>query len=257
MFGKRLIRRLATGVFPELADLGARLRAIESAFSVLATDARYDGDEGSFNGQALRRELVAGILRRMQPATIVETGTFLGSTTGFLAGFGVPVVSSEISAPLAYAAKQRLSDLRNVTVKLGDSRRMLAQLVADGVNASSTFFYLDAHWLDDLPLRDEMRAIDENWANYIVLVDDFEVPGDRGYGYDDYGRDKALRHGYLEPCLRGKPVDVYFPSAPSQRETGARRGCVFVARGDANRQILRDSAGLARFPARRAQHASE
>jgi hypothetical protein len=249
MFVKRLIRRLATGAFPELANIGARLRAIESAFAVLATEARYDNDDGSFNGQTIRRELATDIIRRMKPSTIVETGTFLGSTTGYLARFDVPVHSSEISAPLYFAARQRLSQFRNVTLTLGDSREMLARLVADGANASATFFYLDAHWHDDLPLFDEVTMIDEHWASYIALVDDFEVPGDPGYGYDDYGGKKVLRYSCLEPCIRGKAIEVYFPSAPSDLESGSRRGCVFLAKGNANSQILRESEGLSPFPA--------
>jgi len=256
MFVKRLIRKLATGAFPELADIGVRLRAIESAFSILATDARYDNDDGSFNGQAIRRGLVTDIIARMKPATIVETGTYLGSTTGYLARFDVPVHSSEISAPLLFAARQRLSQFRNVTLRLGDSRRMLAQLIADGVNASSTFFYLDAHWLDDLPLLDEMRLIDGNWASYIALVDDFQVPGDSGYAYDDYGANKVLRYAYLEPCLRGQSIEVYFPNAPSHQETGGRRGCVILAKGSANTRVLRESEGLSPFTSRHGQNAS-
>jgi hypothetical protein len=256
MFFKRLIRRLATGAFPELANIGARLRAIESAFSVLATEARYENDDGAFNGQAIRRELATDIILRMKPSTIVETGTFLGSTTGYLARFDALVHSSEISAPLYFAARQRLAQFRNVTLTLGDSREMLARLIANGVNASPAFFYLDAHWHDDLPLLDEVTMIDEHWASYIALVDDFEVPGDPGYGYDDYGRNKVLRYAYLEPCLRGKPIEVFFPNARSHRETGGRRGCVFLAKGIANTRILRDSEGLSPFPARHGQSAS-
>jgi hypothetical protein len=61
-------------------------------------------------------------------------------------------------------------------------------------------------------------------------VDDFQVPGDSGYGYDDYGPGKALTLDYVRPLRDQYGLRVYFPSAPAADETGACRGCaVFVS----------------------------
>jgi hypothetical protein len=47
------------------------------------------------------------------------------------------------------------------------------------------FFYLDAHWYDDV-LAEEFDLIAEHWARYVVMIDDFVVPHDPGYEYDTY-----------------------------------------------------------------------
>ena len=56
---------------------------------------------GPFNGQAHRRQMFAEIVEACKPAAIVETGTFRGVTTEFMAKFSrVPVhtVESSLSA---------------------------------------------------------------------------------------------------------------------------------------------------------------
>ena len=54
-------------------------------------------------------------------------------------------------------------------------------------------FYLDAHSDDDYPLQDEIKYIVENYKNFILLIDDFQVPEDDGYGYDSY-RGKKIEY---------------------------------------------------------------
>jgi hypothetical protein len=54
------------------------------------------------------------------------------------------------------------------------------------------FFHLDAHWEGDLPLQEEIEIILGRFPNFLIMIDDFRVPGDSGYGFDDYGRGKML-----------------------------------------------------------------
>ena len=62
------------------------------------------------------------------------------------------------------------------------------------------------------------------------MIDDFQVPGDAGYGYDDYGAGKILSLPYLHvDKLPG--LKLYWPSARSAEETGFRRGCLVLATG--------------------------
>ncbi|MGH7488291.1 MAG: hypothetical protein ACREMY_22235, partial [bacterium] len=60
----------------------------------------------------------------------------------------------------------------------------------------------------------------------VLMIDDFQVPGDPGYSFDDYGPGKALTSEYL-PELNG--WGLFYPCAPSSSETGARRGCAVLA----------------------------
>ena len=60
------------------------------------------------------------------------------------------------------------------------------------------------------------------------MVDDFEVPDDPGYAYDDYGSGKRLCLDYLQP-LSSLGLAPFFTTLPSERETGRKRGCVVLA----------------------------
>jgi hypothetical protein len=55
-------------------------------------------------------------------------------------------------------------------------------------------------------------------------VDDFQVPGDHGYGYDNYGVGKALTREYIVPLVSQFELSEFYPRTPSSVETGGRRG---------------------------------
>jgi hypothetical protein len=74
-----------------------------------------------------------------------------------------------------------------------------------------------------------------------------EVPGDPGYGFDDYGAGRQLALPYLAP-LGAPELTAFFPAVPSGQETGARRGCVILATTPAIAQHLRGIATLRPLP---------
>ena len=170
--------------------------------------------------------------RALPHQRIVETGTFLGTTTEFFAQLGLPVTTAENNLEFAVQARERLRRWQNVDFQQADSVQVLRKLTRDPIDRGvPTLFYLDAHWQNHLPLREEAELAFGHFAKAVVLVDDFVVPDDAGYGFDDYGPGKRLDLDYL---LRGQlpPLSIYFPAALSRQETGARRGCV-VATADA------------------------
>jgi hypothetical protein len=59
-----------------------------------------------------------------------------------------------------------------------------------------------------------------------VVIDDFEVPWDRGYRYDDFGPGAKIGIDLL-PQL--EQFDCYLPSDPATSETGMRCGCAVLA----------------------------
>jgi hypothetical protein len=95
---------------------------------------------------------------------------------------------------------------------------------------STLFIYLDAHWGNDLPLAEELEIVFGACEGAIVMVDEFEVPFDAGYGFDDYGPGKALTAAYIEPAIVSHSLGTFYPSTPSASESGARRGCVVLAK---------------------------
>ena len=63
---------------------------------------------------------------------------------------------------------------------------------------------------------------------HVIVVDDFEVPGDAGYRYDDYGGGKRLCLEYIS-AFADPDVEAFFPSTRSPQETGRRRGCCVLS----------------------------
>ena len=188
---------------------------------------------GPFNGQIGRTCLVQHLLQKLKPSLIVETGTFRGTTSVYLAQTGLPVVSIEAHARNFGFAKQQLAHFDNIKLLLGDSRHHLRHGLSEWIGGPSLdvnlFAYLDAHWYEELPLAEELEIIFEYVPTAIVMVDDFQVPGDQGYGYDDYGPGRALIASYVAPALERFGLAAFYPTLPSSEESGARRGCVVLA----------------------------
>ena len=160
---------------------------------------------------------------------MVETGTYRGTTTLFLAQvFHAPVHSVEINPRFHYYAWLRTRRVANVRLALGDSRQFLRALARDrNVPKQEVFFYLDAHRPGNVPLPEELDVICRAWDQSLVMIDDFEVPGDPGYGFNDYG--PGLR--FDTELLSGATGDYrrFYPATPSREETGYRRGFILLA----------------------------
>jgi len=183
---------------------------------------------GPFNGQSSRRQACLSLIRACNFQFIVETGSFRGSTTLFLAqnASGAPVYSCEHNARNFHFAKCRLAKIPNTFLFNADSRTFLRNLKVP--RDARVFFYLDAHWGKDLPLRAELASILEQFQTFVIMIDDFEVPGDPGYSFDDYGPGKQLSLRDF-PLHRDEQIVCYVPSAPSSEETGLKRGTVVAA----------------------------
>jgi hypothetical protein len=185
---------------------------------------------GPFNGQQRRAAAVGAMFARIPFTAIVETGTFRAITTRFLRTLSAaPLATIEINPRYHHYSRQRLAGQPNLFMFLGDSPAVLELLAADAAwTDGPAFFYLDAHWLDNLPLVDELRIIRARWPHFVAVIDDFRVDGDDGYRYDDYGPGKSLERNLLEvPELAG--LHLFWPAAPSTDETGMRQGWVVVA----------------------------
>jgi hypothetical protein len=197
---------------------------------------------GPFNGQPARQALFRDMVAKLRPYAIVETGTYLGTTTEFLAQTGLPVYTIEADPRNYGFVRARFWRTHNaITVLCGDSRAALRKLL-DGplrdIAHQRLFFYLDAHWNEDLPLAEEIDIVFGRCPLAVVMIDDFQVPSDDGYGYDDYGPGKALISEYIAPALSEHRLQAFYPSTPSAEEGGSRRGCVVLAKEDIHESAL-------------------
>jgi hypothetical protein len=152
-------------------------------------------------------------------------------TTEFFAKFGRPVYTIEVNRRSYAFSRARLRLFRNVTLLLGDSREALRRLFngqLQSVINLTIFFYLDAHWGTDLPLIEELEIIFAQCPGALVMIDDFQVPGDSAYGYDNYGPGEALTPAYIAPAVETYRLTAFFPATPAVQESGMRRGCVVL-----------------------------
>lgn len=185
---------------------------------------------GPFNGQKFRQQIFNDLWKTFHFTGIVETGTFRGVTTDFMAqNSDTRIFSVESEPRFFHYAKLRLRGHKGVRITNSDSRVFLENLITDdSVPKSQCFFYLDAHWNTDLPLFEEVKLIGDNWHDTVIMIDDFEVPDDADYKFDDYGDGKKLGLDYLGGEVLSK-WSVYFPSGRGADDTGIKRGCVVLA----------------------------
>jgi len=187
---------------------------------------------GAFNGQERRQTLFDQLLQELTIVTIVETGTFRGTTTAYMAKTGLPIFSCELRPRYFHYSSLRLANIPNIRLERADSRRFLRELLDENLlPPGPALFYLDAHWEHDLPVWEEVDQIFSRHPSPVVMVDDFRVPTDSGFAYDDYGKGKCLSVTDLHEAVTARP-SMFFPKHASAHETGARRGCVVLAQGD-------------------------
>jgi len=209
----------------------------------------WDKWGGPFNGQQFRQRIFFDLINQFPVKAIIETGTYRGTTTTLFATTPLPVYSVE-THPRFYAySKMRFRHQRNkVHLYNNDSRAFLTMLSKDPVvPKEAVFFYLDAHWKDDLPLREELEIIFTYWQRPIVMIDDFQVP-DSDYNFDDYGPGKTLNLDYLQPVITAYNISVFFPAVDVAEETGVKRGCVVLCQEKTGTEIEESISSLQVYP---------
>jgi len=165
------------------------------------------------------------ILRLGLPnATWIETGTYLGDTTGLLAAQGGPVISIEPAAVLATRAAERFRGNPLVKIVCGTSEERLASELArvhGDVN-----FWLDGHFsggathrgVSECPVRSELNCIAAarpRLGRLRVLIDDAR----------HFGCGESRRPDY-------PPLDELVDWARTQRLLWHIESDIFVMRSD-------------------------
>lgn len=102
-----------------------------------------------------------------------------------------------------------------------------------------------------MPLVEELRLIDAGWDDALIVIDDCQVPGDAGYTYDVRSgviSGVASSDGGVTLAAENLPIAtgalVGYPAEPSESETGARRGTLYIAQGERARAALRSTDSI-------------
>jgi len=224
-----------------LRDLLNRINDLETALYVLVNSPAYDQREDvGFNGQKGKKRIFADLLDAFSFSCLIETGTFVGDTAGYMANTArLPVFSSELNPHFYSLAKLRLKGFPSISLYNLDSRAFMSRLgEKPEITRKECFVYLDAHWGRDCPLKEEIAIIASRWDKFIIMIDDFQVPDDDGYGYDRFGTFIKLNLAYIRPVLKRFGLRTFFPRLPAKEETGAPNGCVIISKDGEFAQAL-------------------
>jgi len=227
-----------------------RIIFLEAALETYFNSPTYtDSDEIGFNGQSFRKQIFNDLCNNFAFEAIVETGTYTGNTSGYMAmKTALPLYTCELNRVLFSLAKKRLSGIPSINCYSMDSREFLNLLANTEVSSKRVFIYLDAHSNDDLPLKQEIEIICQIWSEFVIMIDDFQVPWDGGYGYDNYVRNQSLSVNKYLPVFKQNNLVSFFPILPSSEETGAKRGGVILTREGNFSDLLAKNALLRKYP---------
>ncbi len=166
------------------------------------------------HGDVISIQLFKEIVEEFDIDTIVETGTFRGFTTELLAKMfpKIKIYTCEINGLNYLKAKKNLAKYKNVHLFKGTSPTFLADLLDNKKISNKTLFYLDAHWLDEWPLEEEIKIISTRLKNAIVVIDDFKVPGNNNFAFDKYGSKECALPMIIGNISSKNTYDLLFPS---------------------------------------------
>ena len=189
------------------------------------------------NCQYKRLEFFFNLLRIVKPTVLIETGTYLGSSTILFAQFVNKIYTIESQQKYFDLSQKRFLNLKltNVEGILGNSESSL-ELILKEISPDSKQIlvaYLDAHWYEQIPTTQELSQLDEWGGPFIALIDDFKVEDDSGYNYDEYD---SVTVG-LNLIPKSKELLLFYPNIQSKLEGGARRGLGIVLNDKAKKMI--------------------
>lgn len=121
----------------------------------------------------------------------VETGTYTGEAIAQLKDDFDTLYSIEINPDLYKKAVERFKDESKAHLYLGNSGRVLNQLLPQIPNVP-TLFWIDAHVHNKAPIREELEAIFRHRNSGAILVDDLQ--GFWNNDWPDIVRELALIH---------------------------------------------------------------
>lgn len=120
-------------------------------------------------------------------SVFLETGTYVGDTVKSIQPYFEEVHTIEISEYLYNRFLQEHPEYGNVTIHLGDSSKIIPELLNQFDESKKCVFWLDGHFSHgctskgekDVPLLEECKSIDDLYKSDegIVLIDDYRLFG--------------------------------------------------------------------------------
>jgi len=172
-----------------------------------------------FNGDFEFSDKLIELIKRYDLKWVIETGTSNGNSTRQLATMFSQVYTIELNRAQYEVTTPFLKQFPNTTAYCGHSGKMLSQLLQDLKLTGNGAFYLDAHWYNDWPLLDELKAISNSnvKGHSLIIIDDMDIPGI--VEGDKYGN-RVLNLEYVKEDLLKTGVvnyEYHIPKLPQFR----------------------------------------
>ena len=184
-----------------------------------------------FNGDGYVCGEFLKLKERFNITTVVETGTCLGSTCLWFSRNFDRVITIESNIEYLNVAHKRFKDeaLKNIKTELGDSSYVLYPVLMEEKVMDDTIFFLDAHWANHCPLKQELEAIHFAGLKPVIAIHDFKVPDNNELGFDSYhGQDFDLE--WIMPeldLIYGEDGWIHYYNS-QEFTSGAKRGIIYI-----------------------------
>jgi hypothetical protein len=181
-----------------------------------------------FEGDTFAFEKFRNLVSEHKIDCIIETGTFLGSTTKKFTEMVPEVHTIEVNENNFNNAVNYLKEIKNVHTYRGNSPDVLLYLFGNEISANKNIlFFLDAHWNQYNPLLDELKVIAEHRLKPVIAIHDFKVPGHPELGFDTY-KDIVYEFDWIKSSIE----NIYGPNGYNVEynsdATGAKRGLIYI-----------------------------
>lgn len=192
------------------------------------TDRQYiEQNKKGYEGDSFIGLEIGKLVTKFQVEEIIETGTFIGSTTKRLLEFA-PVRSVEI---VYRNYQQAVNNLENeqqdrLILAFGNSVTLLKEWLPK-IKDKSLLFFLDAHWHDYCPLLDEMKTIAENGIKPVIVIHDFKVPERPDLGFDSY-KGQDFTFSYIKDAIELIYGHQGYAFHYNEQAEGAKRGVIYI-----------------------------
>jgi hypothetical protein len=179
-----------------------------------------------FNDDYYLQEMMDTFIKDNEVELLIETGTYKGDTTKYLATHNKPVITTELVEELYKEACDNTKEHANITALLGDSTTLLQPLLPS--NNEKVFFFLDSHGANDRSLDRELDLIAESTITPFIAIHDFLVPG-TSLGYDSHDGQAYSFEVFKDRFDKiYKQFGGYVYHYNDDKAVGSRRGCIFL-----------------------------
>ena len=182
-----------------------------------------------FEGDTHLKESIQKLITDYNIKTVVETGTFKGSTTVQFANMVDKVYTTEVNPEYYKEAVGKFTEngKTNIFHNLGSSVVVLPKILPEIPQPQTLLFFLDAHWGPNNPLLEELQIITDYKLKPVIVIHDFKVPGHPELGFDTYGG-----QDYDWDWIKDKIENIYgkesYTVTYNDKAVGMKRGVIFI-----------------------------